>query len=79
MSKTYVTFGQIHIHAFTVKGERKIFDKDCVAVIDGKDEQQGRAKAWELFDAKFCTTYYGDQWKEEDQLRYFPRGYINVN
>ncbi len=50
-------------HAHSVNG--KTFDKDCVAVI--KTE-----KAWEGRDKE-------EYWKENEQLKYFPRGYINVN
>lgn len=71
--KTYVTFGQIHTH--TVNG--KTFDKDSVAVIEAEDNSAGRDKAFELFDDKFFTTYTEDQW-DESKLRFFPRGYIEV-
>ena len=71
--KTYVTFGQTHIHR--VNG--KIFDKDCVAVIETKSAEAGRAKAFELFDRKFCFEY-----SEKDfqftWMNFFPRGLINV-
>lgn len=75
MGKTYVTFGQIHVHS--VNG--KTFDKNCVAVIESDDIISGRNRVFAIFDRKFCTSYYEDEWKEADQLRYYPRGYINVN
>lgn len=66
--KTYVTFGQEHIHR--ING--KIFDKDCVAVVNGD-----RDKVFELFGAKFSFEYPEERWKE-DKMKYFPRGYIEV-
>jgi effector-binding domain-containing protein len=72
--KTYVTFGQIHIHS--VNG--KTFDKDSVAVIECENEIDGRNKAFEYFDNKFFTTYFDKQWNEK-YLDFFPRGLINVN
>lgn len=72
--KTYVTFGQTHVHS--VNG--KTFDKDCVAVIESSSPQEGRAKAFELFGPKFCFEYPEEHWDEESQLKYFPRGYIEV-
>ena len=69
--KTYITFGQVHVHS--VNG--KTFDKDCVAVIDSENASQGRKKAFEIFDRKFCMEY--DDIKHV-RIDYFPRGFINV-
>jgi predicted RNA-binding Zn-ribbon protein involved in translation (DUF1610 family) len=66
--KTFVTFGQEHIHRI----DGKIFDKDCVAVVNGD-----RAKVFEIFGPKFCFGYPEEYW-DESKLRYFPRGYIYV-
>jgi hypothetical protein len=70
--KTYVTFGQDHRHE--ING--KVFDKDCVAVIEGADAVTNRLKAFELFGPKFCFEYPEDQW--HGKMEYFPRGYIPV-
>lgn len=66
--KTFVTFGQDHIH----KIGDKVFDKDCVAIVNG-----GRDKVFEIFGPRFCFEYREDLWDEED-MKYFPRGYITV-
>lgn len=66
--KTYVTFGQDHIHR--VNG--KIFDRNCVAIVNGD-----RAKVFEIFGSEFCFEYPEDSWNE-DHLKYFPRGYVEV-
>ena len=66
--KTYVTFGQDHIHR--INGE--IIDKDCVAVINGN-----RDKVFELFGLKFSFEYPEEHWNE-DNMKYFPRGYIEI-
>lgn len=72
--KTYVTFGQIHVHS--VNG--KTFDKDCVAVIEAKDAEAGRAKAFEIFGEKFCFTYPEDKFIKDKMMEWFPRGLIEV-
>ena len=64
--KTYVTFGQLHVHQIG----NKIYDKDCVAVISG-----GREKVFELFGDQFCFEYPEGNW-DEDEMKYYPRGYI---
>ena len=67
--KTYVTFGQTHTHS--VNG--KTFDKDCVAIVNGD-----RAKAFEIFEGQFCFEYSENEWEDEN-IKYFPRGYITVD
>jgi hypothetical protein len=71
--KTYVTFGKAHRHE--VNG--KVFDRNCVAVIHSESSEAGRAKAFELFDDKFCFEYSEDRW-DKSKMGYFPRGYIEV-
>jgi hypothetical protein len=64
----YVSFGQAHVH--NINGI--IFDKDCIAAVDG-----GREEVFELFGSKFCTTY--DEEEIREILHYpFPRGIIKV-
>lgn len=72
--KTYVTFGQTHVH--NVNG--KTFDKDCVAVIECKDEQEGRNLAFDYFGPMFFTTYSEDKFDPRN-MEYFPRGFIKVD
>ena len=74
MPKTYVTFGQNHVHR--VNG--KTFDCECVAVINCPDHLTGRAKTFEYFNSKFRFEYHEDQWTT-DKAQYFPRGFIEVN
>jgi len=69
--KVFITFGQGHAHS--VAG--KTFDKDCVAVIEADDEEDGRMTAFKYFGGKFCFSYTEDNWKEEN-MSFFPRGYI---
>ena len=71
--KTYVTFGQEHVHSCN----GKTFDKDCVAVIEGPNAFVNREKAFALFGPKFCFEYSEDKW-DDRSLKYFPRGLINV-
>ena len=66
--KTFVTFGQDHTHK--INGE--IFDKDCIAIVDGN-----RAEVFRIFGQKFCFEYPEKIWND-DVIKYFPRGYITV-
>ena len=66
--KTYVTFGQDHMHR--VNG--KIIDKDCVVVVNGDG-----AKVFEIFGSKFCFEYPEEHW-DDAKMKYFPRGYVEV-
>lgn len=72
--KTYVTFGQAHCH---VIGD-SVFDKECVAVIHHDDSADGRALAFECFGTKFCFEY-SEKSFDMGSMRFFPRGFINVN
>ena len=70
--KTYVTFGQVHVHH--INGQ--VFDKDCIAVVDGD-----RDKVFEIFGTAFCFEYLENVWfgtGMDDKMAYFPRGYIHV-
>ena len=72
--KTYITFGQDHIHQFN----GKIFNKDCVAVINHEKPEEGRELAFKYFGPKFCFEYPEKHFKM-DSMHYYPRGFIEVN
>lgn len=72
--QNYVTFGQDHIH----KIGKNIFDANCVACYETKNEKEGRKKAFELFGLKFCFHYAERDFDKTCLLDYFPRGIINV-
>ena len=67
--KTYVTFGQDHMHR--INGQ--VIDKDCVAIVNG-----GRDQVFAIFGPKFCFEYPEDIW-DENKMVYFPRGYIEID
>ena len=67
--KTYVTFGQSHIHRIN----NQVIDHNCVAIVNGN-----RETVFELFSDKFCFEYPEEFW-DESKISYFPRGYIEVN
>ena len=71
--KTYITFGQSHFHS--VNGTT--FDKDCVAVINSKDEISGQNRAFELFGMEWCFCYTENTF-DFDSMKFFPRGFIEV-
>lgn len=66
--KTYVTFGQAHVHV--ING--KTLDKDCVAIVEGD-----RETVFKLFGQKFCFEYPEYLW-DGSRLKYFPRGYVEI-
>jgi len=74
MARHYVTFGQTHTHR--VNGIT--LDCDSVACYEAKDYAEGRNKAFELFGPKFCFDYHDKDFDMED-LKYFPRGIINID
>lgn len=74
MKKTFITFGQSHIH----KINGKTFDKDCVAVIEHDENQSGRDLAFTYFGKDWCFEYPQGRWSESKMV-YFPRGYLTVN
>lgn len=73
MARHYVTFGQIHVHR--VAG--KTLDCDTIAVFEAASASEGRDKTFELFGDKFFTDYHDKEWTEED-LHYFPKGYVEL-
>jgi len=72
--KTYITFGQTHVHE--ING--KLFDKDCVAVIEVSNPSEGRARAFQAFGPVFCMEYFEEEWSDS-WMRNYPRGYINLD
>lgn len=72
--KTYVTFKKDHIHS--IAGH--IFDKDCIAVINSRSVFHGRNKAFEIFGGRFYREYAEMEFNM-DWIRYFPRGFIEIN
>lgn len=73
--RTYITFGQIHVHS--VNG--KTFDKDCVGVVYSRTEGEGQELAFTFFNGVFHGHYPERLWREDEWLPYYPRGYIDVN
>ena len=71
--KTYITFGQSHVHS--ING--KTFDKDCVAVIHCKNAKDGRNLALEIFGQKFSFEYPEKKFNFDD-MKFYPRGFINA-
>tara|TARA_B100000482_G_C12383222_1_gene209928 strand:+ start:84 stop:317 length:234 start_codon:yes stop_codon:yes gene_type:complete len=74
MAKTYVTFGGDHAHS--VNG--RTLDKDTVAVFEAKDRNEGREKAFKCFGPKFSFEYHDTEWSE-DKMRFFPKGYVELD
>ena len=74
MAKLYITFGQVHTH----RVNSQTFDKDCVGVVTAPTIEAADAMAFKLFDGKFHQHIDAEKW-DEDLMKYFPRGYIDVN
>lgn len=66
----YISFGQTHAHAI----DGKTFDKDCIAVINAEKENEAREIAFNAFGQKWCFIYI-----EKPDMKFFPRGLINLN
>lgn len=83
--KIYVTFGQSHRHVIAISNvgpkethyTERVFDKDCVAVIECKDHNEGRDIAFKTFGPQFCFTYTVDR-IDDNFMKHFPRGLLEV-
>lgn len=77
--RTFVTFGQDHVHVLenSETGERFVFDKDCVASIEAENRNEGRNKAFSIFGSEFSFEYFESEF-EKDSMTWFPRGFIEV-
>ena len=77
--KTYVTFGQDHVHVLeeSETGFRFLFDKDCVAVIESENRNEGRNKAFDIFGPQFSFEYFEGEF-EKDNMTWYPRGFVEV-
>ena len=71
MKNLYITFGHYHKHSV----EGKVLDKDAVAMIPCKTEEEGRAIARSYFSTQWAFAYFEEDW-EEEELVYYPRGYV---
>ena len=71
MKKYYVTFGQDHRHVI----DSVVFDRDCIAVIEGKSYEDARRKIIGLFGLKFCFQFGRI---EDVDISYYSRGFIPV-
>lgn len=71
--KTFVTFGQTHIH----KVNGKVFDKDCVAVINHSPNLDGNQVAFEYFGSRFSNAY-PEKFFRYDSVKLYPRGIIEL-
>lgn len=74
---TFITFGQAHSALLKSGEERVFFDKDSVAVIEGYPPRVARRLAFRIFE-RFSFVYTEEEWIEEEQLPYYPRGYLRV-
>jgi hypothetical protein len=73
--KVYFTFGQDHAH----RVNNVTLDKDIVAVVEAPTETEARELVWDWFGGgKFAFSYPEDKW-DEDDMKYFPRGYAYLN
>ena len=70
MKPYYISFGQIHTHSI----DGKTFDKDSIAVIEATDPGIARDIAFKLFNDKWSMLY-----SRVPDMKFFPRGLINVN
>lgn len=74
MSKLMITFGQNHTHR--ING--KTLDCDCVGVITADTHEEADRLAFEWFDGKFHQHVPDTHW-DDDSMKYYPRGYVEIN
>ena len=67
--KNYFSFGQNHIH----KIDGKIFDKDCIVLINVKTAARAREIMFETFGDKWSMHY-----TKLPDMSFFPRGVIEL-
>lgn len=66
--KIYISFGQSHVH----RVNNTTFDCNCLCEINCENYEEGRAKAFDVFDGIFATSYTEEKAKEA--LHFFPDG-----
>ena len=72
LKKTYITFGQVHVHSV----EGMTFDRNCVACITHDGKVNGSDIAFELFGGNWHQNY--TEIPGANVMKYFPRGIIEV-
>lgn len=75
MNSYLVTFGQIHLHR--VNG--KIFDKDTVGRLKADSHEEARERVFEIFGDSFFTTCDEKTFDESGQIKYFPKGKVDID
>lgn len=70
--KVYITFGSGQAHHIA----GKLLHPNVVAVIEVGSTVDVREEVRRTFDNKFHNIYLEEDWKEEEQLAYYPDGYV---
>ncbi len=75
--KIYITFGQVHTH----RVNENTFDCNCVAIINARNEEEGRKLAFDYFGPKWHNSYHESDFnnRRDEIMKYYPRGLIEVN
>lgn len=71
MNKYYISFGQSHEHII----DKRVFNKDCICVIEEDNYEKARERAFKLFGNKFCMVYTE---ASQPDMKWFPRGLIKL-
>lgn len=72
MKEFYITFGQQHTH----RHNGQTLDRDVIGVIKAEDMNKARELAFKWFGDEWFSTYSSIR---EQDLKFFPRGFINLN
>jgi hypothetical protein len=67
----YLTFGP----AQRVEWEEKVYNHQCVAVVNHNDEQEAEKLIEKVFRGRYNAIYKDDEWNANDIVNY-PRGYV---
>ena len=74
--KNYANFSKCQNNSEKLSDFGKIFDRNCVGVIDRPNYEEGRKAITDIFDNVFCTTYTEEHIMKN--LHYYPRGIIEI-
>jgi hypothetical protein len=75
MPKSYVTFGQKHVH----KISDETYDKYCVAVIECDNAVHGKILCKEYFGDQYSMCYHEVEFTDIEMQNFYRRGLIEVD
>lgn len=75
MTNYYVTFGQEHTHRIN----NQTYDCDSILLVQAENVIIARIQLNKMFLGKWSSIYNEHSFRENNLLKYFPRGILNSN